>query len=65
MVSRASILAVWMNGFKVGELTKSSTGALAFSYMLGWLETGGARPISLYAASAQSLFRRDCIQLLR
>ena len=47
MVNRTSTLVVWMNGLKVGELTKSPTGALAFSYIPGWLETGGARPMSL------------------
>ncbi len=47
MVNRTSTLAVWMNGLQVGELTKSSTGALAFAYVPEWLETGGARPISL------------------
>ena len=57
MVNRTSTLVVWMNGLKVGELTKSSTGALAFAYISGWLETGGARPISL---SMPLLMRCPC-----
>lgn len=36
-----------MNGFHVGMLTKRSTGALEFVYTPDWLETTGARPISL------------------
>lgn len=47
MVSRTNTVTIWMNGLKVGELTKSSAGALAFAYVPEWLETRGARPISL------------------
>jgi serine/threonine-protein kinase HipA len=47
MVSHDSTLAVRMNGLLVGELTKSSSGALVFNYIPEWLGTGGARPISL------------------
>lgn len=47
MVSKTRSLGVWMNGIQVGELTKSATGALAFTYSLNWLETKGARPVSL------------------
>ncbi len=47
MVSKTRSLGVWMNGIQVGELTKSATGALAFTYSLSWLETKGARPVSL------------------
>ena len=36
-----------MNGFHIGNLTKSTSGALAFTYTLNWLETPGARPVSL------------------
>jgi len=47
VVGRDQKLGVWMNGFHVGALTKRSTGALEFIYMPDWLETPGARPISL------------------
>ena len=47
MVSRDQNLGIWMNGFHVGTLTKRSTGALEFIYTPEWLETAGARPISL------------------
>ena len=36
-----------MNGFHVGELAKSTSGALTFVYTREWLEMAGARPISL------------------
>ena len=47
MVSRDQNLGIWMNGFHVGTLTKRSTGALEFVYTPDWLETTGARPVSL------------------
>jgi serine/threonine-protein kinase HipA len=40
-------LNVLMNGRRVGYLRKSSSGAMAFQYVSEWLETLGARPISL------------------
>ncbi|MDT8283292.1 MAG: type II toxin-antitoxin system HipA family toxin [Gammaproteobacteria bacterium] len=36
-----------MNGIHVGDLTKSASGALAFTYRSEWLTTAGARPITL------------------
>lgn len=47
MVSQSTVLNVWMNGLHVGELTKTTSGALSFVYVREWLETAGARPISL------------------
>jgi serine/threonine-protein kinase HipA len=47
VVGKARTLGIWMNGLRVGSLTMSTTGALAFSYAPDWLETQGARPISL------------------
>jgi len=47
VVSRDQNLGVWMNGFHIGTLTKRSTGALEFIYTPDWLETPGARPVSL------------------
>lgn len=47
MVSKGQILGVWMNGIHVGELAKTASGALSFSYVTDWLETDGARPVSL------------------
>jgi serine/threonine-protein kinase HipA len=36
-----------MNGVHVGDLIRQSSGALEFSYRQAWLETSGARPVSL------------------
>lgn len=47
MVNKARTLGVWMNGLRVGSLTMSTAGALAFRYVTDWLETPGARPVSL------------------
>ncbi|MES9858719.1 MAG: HipA N-terminal domain-containing protein [Sedimenticola sp.] len=35
-----------MNGFKVGELTRASDGALSFRYDSAWLKPDAARPLS-------------------
>lgn len=40
-------LDVYMNGYRVGILTKTGSGAHHFSYDAGWLGLAGSRPISL------------------
>lgn len=40
-------LDVYMNGYRVGVLTKTGSGAHHFSYDARWLELPGSRPISL------------------
>ena len=40
-------LDVYMNGYRVGILTKTGSGAHHFSYDAGWLGLPGSRPISL------------------
>jgi len=47
VVSQSQTLNVWMNGLHIGRLTKSTAGALTYSYVPEWLATDGARPISL------------------
>ncbi|MEO3736824.1 HipA N-terminal domain-containing protein [Shewanella baltica] len=42
-----AVLDVYMNGYLVGELTKSSTGSHQFAYAQQWLAIPGSRPISL------------------
>lgn len=44
---KSRLLNLLMNGLHVGELEKSHHGRLAFKYASSWLETPGARPISL------------------
>lgn len=40
-------LDVYMNGYRVGILTKTGSGAHHFSYDTNWLGLLGSRPISL------------------
>lgn len=40
-------LSVYMNGYLVGKLIQEKSGANIFLYHYGWLNTSGARPISL------------------
>lgn len=40
-------LVVALNGVKIGLLKKERSGALSFRYESSWLQTGGARPLSL------------------
>jgi len=47
MVKRKRALSVWMNGRAVGEWSQNSHGALRFQYLTSWLNTPGARPLSL------------------
>lgn len=47
MVRRVQRLKLMMNGLPVGLLVKDPTGGLALEYLPEWLETPGARPISL------------------
>lgn len=41
------VLKVALNGILVGELIKLKSGGMTFQYALDWLNTSGARPISL------------------
>lgn len=45
MVSK--ILDVYMNGYKVGEFTRTTNGAHEFRYISEWLKLNGSRPISM------------------
>lgn len=47
MVGRTQTLGIWMNGLRIGLLTKDANGGLTFHYVSEWLTTPGARPISL------------------
>ncbi|WP_144212156.1 type II toxin-antitoxin system HipA family toxin [Shewanella donghaensis] len=40
-------LDVYMNGYLIGEFTKSSSGSHVFKYAAQWLNTADSRPISL------------------
>jgi serine/threonine-protein kinase HipA len=49
-------LDVLMNGRLVGFLHKSPSGAMSFQYAEGWLETSGARPVSLSLPLRASIY---------
>jgi serine/threonine-protein kinase HipA len=61
MVNAKSIhcLNVLLNGILVGQLTKLSTGAMAFQYDSTWLSTPGTRPISLSLPLRQDPYQGD------
>lgn len=54
-------LSVLMNGKLVGQLEKSSTGALSFFYHDTWLATPGARPISLSLPLINQIYVGDSV----
>lgn len=61
MKTRNRILNVLMNGILVGKLEKTSKGSLAFSYDKTWLNTPGARPISLSLPLIEQTFFGDVV----
>jgi serine/threonine-protein kinase HipA len=54
-------LNVLMNGRLVGYLRKFSSGALSFQYATEWLETGGARPVSLSLSLRSAAYKGDLV----
>jgi serine/threonine-protein kinase HipA len=52
-------LKVLMNGQLVGDLRKSSSGAMSFQYAQEWLETAGARPVSLSLPLKSAAYEGD------
>ncbi len=54
-------LNVAMNGYLVGTLTKTATGAHTFSYSSDWLIQLGARPISLSLPLRTTPFKGDAV----
>lgn len=61
MVARAKVLGVWMNGYPVGELIKSVSGGLTFGYTPKWLDTQGARPVSLSLPLRHQAYSGDTV----
>jgi len=57
----AYTLGVWMNGLRVGALTKDVAGALAFGYAPEWLATPGARPVSLSMPLRHQPYRGEVV----
>ncbi len=61
MKKEGRILNVLMNGVLVGNLEKSRTGAMTFVYAKEWMETPGARPISLSLPLSFNLFSGEVV----
>ncbi|WP_028773481.1 type II toxin-antitoxin system HipA family toxin [Shewanella waksmanii] len=54
-----AVLDVYMNGYFVGELTKSATGSHLFKYAARWLNTSNSRPISLSMPLQKQAYKGD------
>jgi len=59
--SRQRILNILMNGILVGTLEKTITGGLIYKYDSEWLNTPGARPISLSLPLISQEFTGDIV----
>lgn len=55
-------LHLYMNGQKVGNLTRTSTGQLRFEYHDTWLQSEARRPISLSMPLSQKIYRGDVVE---
>ena len=55
------ILSILMNGILIGKLEKTTRSSLTFAYDQRWLETPGARPISLSLPLVNQLFSGDVV----
>lgn len=54
-------LHVYMNGIRVGLLTRESNGALAFTYDLDWLSWKNTRPISLSMPLREATYKGQIV----
>jgi len=61
MKTRNRTLSILMNGILVGKLEKTAKGGLAFVYEEHWLNTPGARPISLSLPLVNQPFTGDVV----
>jgi len=55
------VLHILMNGILIGQLEKNAQGGLAFVYDQTWLNTQGARPISLSLPLVKQSFTGDVV----
>ena len=51
--SKLKVMAVWMNGERVGQWSLSGAGGHAFAYAQSWLDSPHGRPLSLSLPMAQ------------
>ena len=61
MKSKKRSLKVFMNGSLVGELEKSNVGRLTFTYCQTWINSPGARPISLSLPLLEKAYSGDVV----
>ena len=61
MKTNNRILSILMNGILIGKLEKTIKGALTFAYDQQWLNTPGARPISLSLPLVNQVFTGDIV----
>jgi serine/threonine-protein kinase HipA len=61
MNARQQTLNILMNGSLIGQLHKNANGSLSFNYDEEWLQTPGARPISLSLPLVQKSFTGDVV----
>jgi len=54
-------LYVFMNGIRVGTLTRQSSGELVFTYEQSWLQLNNARPISLSLPLSKTSLRGEVV----
>ncbi|MCE9680466.1 type II toxin-antitoxin system HipA family toxin [Shewanella sp. AS1] len=54
-----AVLDVYMNGYLIGEFTKTATGAHHFKYHEEWLNLAGSRPISLSMPLRRQAYKGD------
>ena len=55
-------LFVFMNGEKVGLLSRLSSGKLEFRYEAGWLRSRSGRPLSLSMPMAEQIYSGDIVE---
>jgi len=61
MKKSSQLLTILMNGRHVGTLEKTKQGGLIYSYAQAWLDTPGARPISLSLPLINQSFSGDLV----
>ncbi|WP_298622068.1 HipA N-terminal domain-containing protein, partial [uncultured Legionella sp.] len=61
MNKRKQVLTILMNGSLIGTLEKLKQGNLAFTYAHEWLNTAGARPVSLSLPLISESFSGDVV----
>ena len=55
-------LFAYMNGERVGTLTRTANGRLEFSYTQSWIESNSGRPLSLSMTLGQQIYAGDRVE---